>query len=191
MNPFLLQAEFARQWFGLATSMASTAMAASTMATERMTAAWKTALAGNAASVPSSAPTVFWPGFGALPTASLFPVFNPFAAAPATTSPFPFAPWMSAWSWAVPTPHATSMYNPLTITWPLAWSGTWPFFPWASNASAPASTGNDLMEQVASSYRTASGYAVAAVMGPFGAALDPRTYGQPWWQGTQKRSLLN
>ncbi|MGE0697734.1 MAG: hypothetical protein AB7O57_01430 [Hyphomicrobiaceae bacterium] len=43
------------------------------------------------------------------------------------------------------------------------------------------SSGAEIVEQVAASYRSASGYAVAAVIGPLGAALDPRTMGKPWW----------
>jgi hypothetical protein len=58
-------------------------------------------------------------------------------------------------------------------------------------ASRSPNPGADLIEQVATSYRNASGYAVAAVLGPLGAALDPRTFGQPWWQNYPKRGLLN
>jgi hypothetical protein len=49
----------------------------------------------------------------------------------------------------------------------------------------------DLLEQMATNYRTASGYAVAAVIGPLNAALDPRTYGEPWWQKLEKPKKLN
>jgi len=51
--------------------------------------------------------------------------------------------------------------------------------------------GSNIIEQIATNYRTASGYAVAAVVGPLGAALDPRTYGEPWWQNLDKRKKLN
>lgn len=39
----------------------------------------------------------------------------------------------------------------------------------------------EFLEQMATSYRTASGYAAAAVMGPFGAPLPPKEDGVPFW----------
>jgi len=77
----------------------------------------------------------------------------------------PFAPAMAQfWAPWTATPTATAA-------------------PWMAPFSAPArNPGSEILEQLATNYRTASGYAVAAVVGPLNAALDPRTYGEPWWQ---------
>lgn len=63
--------------------------------------------------------------------------------------------------------------------------------PWMPYAPPSRNPGADLLEQMATNYRTASGYAVAAVIGPLNAALDPRTYGEPWWQRLEKNKTLN
>lgn len=190
MNPFQLQAEFARQWLGLATSMASAAMAASNMMAEQMASGWTRALSGATGHSNNAWPGNLWSGFAAPSATPSLPFANPFmnSAAPAS---WPTPPWMSALGWGAPTPALTSFFGPVTVTWTWPWGGASPFLPWSTGTSRPSNPGADLIDQVAASYRSASGYAVAAVMAPFGAALDPRTFGQPWWQTPPKRGLLN
>lgn len=190
MNPFQLQAEFARQWFGLATSMASAAMAASTAIAEQMTSGWKQAAAPTQHHSAGTWPTSFSPSYATPATTPMPTIFNAFGM-PSLPTTLPMLPWMSAWGWNQPSPAPVSLFPPLTVTWALPWTAAWPFMPWSAGMSQPSNPGAALMEQVATSYRTASGYAAAAVMGPFGAALDPRTYGQPWWHNPPKNGFMN
>jgi hypothetical protein len=89
----------------------------------------------------------------------------------------------------MPFPFNMGMTSPWT---PWAFGPTSGTAPWASPLSSPSrNSGADLLEQMATNYRTASGYAVAAVIGPLNAALDPRTYGEPWWQKLDKSKKLN
>ncbi len=89
-------------------------------------------------------------------------------------------PWMAAFA---PPRNAFDMTPFLRVppapTWPQSSPQDWES---STRAVAEAgAAGAELLEQVASTYRSASGYAVAAIVGPLGVALDPRTFGEPWW----------
>lgn len=51
-------------------------------------------------------------------------------------------------------------------------------FGWQLGSPTPT----QILENVATAYRSASGHAVAIVLGPMGASLDPMRCGQPWPQ---------
>ena len=191
MNPFELQAEFARQWLGFAGAMTSATMAAFTSLAQQSAAVWSRSLSGQHVHFPAWQPGI-WPSMGSSQPPSLFPFANPFMPSAIQTSWPMLPPWtglMGGW----PAPAALSPVNPFSPMLQV-WTGPWTAMlsqpPWWLAPSRPRNPGAELLEQVATSYRSASGYAVAAVMGPFGAALDPRIYGQPWWQ-TSPRGRLN
>ena len=193
MNPFELQAEFARQWFALVGVMAPTMMTACTSMGREQASSWT----GDSAPRATPSPTPFspfpWEMSPATMDLSAFAV--PFAP---TTSLFhpalAFAPWAPLFTGGFPLPlspglfpFATSMWHPLAATWAFPPNA---FNPWASFFT-PRNPGAELVEQVASNYRSASGYAVAAIVGPFGAALGPRKFGEPWWQSVPAPNRLN
>jgi hypothetical protein len=188
MHPFQLQAEFVRQWLDFASSMTSSAVAATSMLSQQATSNWTRAMTGAAAPAINPWPGYVWPGVATPPAAPSFAFTNPFSV-PVAPAAWPFAPWMSALTWMWPPQAPMGAVSPITAAWLWPWGAAWSMMPWMmpSRPSHP----DDAMEHVASAYRTATGYAVAAVMGPFGAALDPRTYGEPWWQNYPKRGLLN
>jgi len=184
MNPFELQAQFARQWFGLVQSMTTAAMTTYATMGEQAATAWSQALPTTPAA-PSSNPFFAWAWPSAAPLAAPWTVSTPFSSNPWQANPF--AAWMSMFT---PKPAAFPMFPGLPFAPAMAqfwapWTATptATAAPWMAPFSAPArNPGSEILEQLATNYRTASGYAVAAVVGPLNAALDPRTYGEPWWQ---------
>lgn len=175
MNPFELQVELTRQWFGLASKIVASSLDVCAGMNRQLSAAWSNALP---------------------PRAAPFAGGTPWAMASFPISFFQPIPWYQQPSWLPAAPFASffafpsaqgAWFSPppsYTAGWP--WAAWWsPLNPWAA-MFAPRSPGAELMDQVASAYRSASGYATATVLGPFGTALDPRTYGQPWWQVHQK-----
>lgn len=190
MNPFQLQAEFARQWFDLASSMASSAMSATTMLSQHLTSGWMRAMAAPGSNAYGSWPTNLWQGFAQPAASAPMPFANPFLAS-ANPANWLMPPWFQAPAWQAPTPFSMGLTAPIPVTWAWPWNSAWSAMPWFAAGSRPSNPGADLIEQVAANYRSASGYAVAAVLGPFGTALDPRTFGQPWWQSAPRRNLLN
>lgn len=96
-------------------------------------------------------------------------------------------PWMAAFA---PPHNAFDMTSFLRVppapSWPQSSAQDWET---STRAVAEAgAAGAELIEQVASTYRSASGYAVAAIVGPLGVALDPRTFGEPWWNTPDAQS---
>lgn len=196
MNPFELQAQFTRQWFDLMQTMTTTALNAYASMNEQATALWTR-------SMPWPAPTTSFQNPFSLPWMPNATSFAPAAfSTPFATSPWqsnPFAPWLSLFTGqtaGLPTAPTLPML-PFAPAIAQFWT-PWAFMPtaattaWTSPFSAPSrNPGADLLEQMATNYRTASGYAVAAVIGPLNAALDPRTYGEPWWQKLEKPKKLN
>lgn len=195
MNPFELQAQFARQWFELAQSMTTNAMNAYTGLLQQSSGLWGQQTPWFGASPMPHAPTFSFPWLNGTPSIAPSGFSMPFASAPAQWNPF--TSWVSLFAPKPAMPSAfpmmpfsqamMSFWTPWMTTplsTPTAWTAPFAATP-ARNPSA------DLIEQMATNYRTASGYAVAAVIGPLNAALDPRTYGEPWWQKLDKRKKLN
>lgn len=195
MNPFELQAQFAQQWLALARTVAETTVNTLASMTGQATATWGRSMSfpgALTASNPvfpfpwmaSSPPPAFAPfQFGA-PMVPAFWQTNPFA-------PNPFASWLAAWSQATPGLPSPTWGPQLASLWTLPWSfAPAAGVPWTTPVSS-RSPAADLIDQIATNYRTASGYAVAAVIGPFGAALDPRKFGTPWWQALGGPRKLN
>lgn len=180
MNPFELQAELTRQWLGFAGAMASATMSACAGLAQQSASAWSRGLTGP----ESRAPTWtlgMWPSMGTVPTSSFFQPSNPFMPLPLQGAWPSAAPWNGMMGWPFPAPSPMLAFAPMMQAWAGPWTAMLAQMPWWT-MPAPRNPGAELIEQVATNYRTASGYAVAAVMGPFGATLDPRIYGQPWWQ---------
>jgi hypothetical protein len=118
------------------------------------------------------------PAPAAMPQAAFMQL--PFAQAPFMQAPFLQSPFGQA-------PFLQAMTQLMAPWWTYA-----AFSPWATPFAGPQQNpGAQLAEQIATNYRTASGYAAAAVVGPLGVALDPRTYGEPWWQSFDKGRKLN
>ena len=186
MNPFELQAELMRQWLGLASAMASATMAACNDVAQQSTAVWSRGLAGEP-SRPPAWPLGMWPSMGAAQPSGFFPISNPFMPSAMQASWPMMAPWASMMGWQAPVASPMQAFAPMLQLWTGPWTAMLSQPPWWMAPSRPRNPGTELIDQAATTYRTASGYAVAAVMGPFGAALDPRTYGQPWWQSYQGR----
>lgn len=116
----------------------------------------------------------------------------------------PFALWMPWSAWSMPqwpwgqSPWLMS-FAPWSFSaspWPFAGLagsaafGAWPFLSCSAmpGSAAPlyawqptAPTASDMLNQVAAAYQTASGHAVASVLGSIGPPMEARTYGQPWW----------
>ena len=182
MNPFQLHAEFARQWLGLSNAIVSAAMSTASTFSEQMASGWNRTLSGSVGQPQIPWPLNAWQVLAGSYAAPALPFTNQFFA-PAAPTFWPFPAWMSA--------PPMAFAPPVMVTWAWPWGAQWPAAPWLAASSRPANLGTELVEQVAASYRTASGYAVAAIMGPFGTALDPRTFGEPWWQSALKGKLLN
>ena len=118
-------------------------------------------------------PMSLLPGMASLPAmASLMP---------ASLTPWPFG--STTWPLAATfLPSGGFGSSPALFGAPTAW--LLPVLPQAAafpGWQPPPPTATDMLEQVAAAYRTAGGHAVAIVLGPMGAPLDPRSYGQPWW----------
>lgn len=194
MNPFELQAQFARQWFNMAHSMTTAAMSACANMNEQTAVLWGRSLPWQAVPAPAPAPFFSFPWLNGTSFPAPMPFSTPFAFNPWQSNPF--TSWMALFTGqpasapAFPTlPFAQTMM-PFWTPWafgPTATAASWTS-PLAATSRNP---GAELLEQMATNYRTASGYAVAAVIGPLNAALDPRTYGEPWWQKLDKRTKLN
>ncbi len=196
MNPFELQTQFAQQWFQLAQNFTTSAMAACASMNPWLSTARAAAPAPSNPFFPftwlqapaAPAPLPAFTAFGTMPwTANPFTAWmGLFQAQP--TAPAMFPGWPLAPSPLTPAPFAEAIARFMT---------PWAFAPMALRewtavfTPAARNPGAELMEQIASNYRTASGYAVAAVVGPLGTALDPRTYGEPWWQQLDKHKKLN
>lgn len=197
MNPFELQAQFARQWFDLMQTIATTAMTACTSMNQQAAAAWGQALPSAPTPSPAPAPFFAFPWLSGMTAPAPWAFSTPFAANAWQSNPF--AAWMTLFSGNPATFPTFPGFPTLPFAPAMAQFWTpWTFSPTATTASwtAPFSTpscnsGVDLLEQMATNYRTASGYAVAAIIGPLNAALDPRTYGEPWWQKLDKNKKLN
>lgn len=194
MNPFELQAELTRQWLGLM-STAAAAVTEACLAAGRQSLNTLSDSSSRSLTAPSfTAPMLMpqWPFNPFQP--DLFGRSNPYGAAT------PWTAWpMSMGAW--PTTYGSFPFG--ATAWPfpglpgLALPWGWPS-PWSMAAGGfgaafpgwrmgPPSAG-EFMDQVATAYRSASGHAVAAVLGPMGMPLDPRTFGVPWWQAAGRRS---
>lgn len=194
MNPFELQAQFARQCFDLVRSMTTTAMGACARMNEETASLWSRSMPWSAPVTPPPAPFFPFPWM-----AGTNPFTPPAFPTAFMTNPWPsssFAPWMTLFTGGTPAfpafpllPFAPAM---------TAFCTPWAFIPtitaaaWTSPFSTPSrNPGAEIFDQMVTNYRTASGYAVAAVIGPLNAAIDPRTYGKPWWQNPDERKKLN
>lgn len=200
MNPFEMQAEFARQWLGLVNS-ATTAVAEACFAIGRQSAEmWDRNGASGMGLAGPSLPMPAWPNPF---QPSLFGASNPFAAfspwtalqmtMPPSASPFSaFAPWAAPYTpfAAFPftaTPWQFAAFPAATLPW------SWPS-PWSMAAGAMPGWGAappsaaDVIDQVATAYRSASGHAIAVVLGPLRAPLDSRPHDEPWWQPIARHS---
>jgi hypothetical protein len=161
MTPFELPFEIARLWLGL-TAAAMDATNAALQASGQQTAQAMAQATGTSPVLPwmvnpwASMPFPMAPAFGGSPFSGLpFGFTNPWSAwLGPWVAPTPAQQLGTAWMW--PWAAATSVAGPMT----LAWMGR------------PAA-GVALMDQVASSYRTASGFASAAIVQSF----DPRLFG--------------
>lgn len=203
MNPFQLQAEMLRQWLDLTGAMATAAMAAWRDIGQQSVSAWSK---GGVPVYPaaSAGPMPGWPPFGMMGANAFTPWMNvlgsqsPLMNAFGTQSSFPMWPQLPS-PWTAMMFGQASPFSPFTMASPAALSAlmpwAWPSLaapspgPWWSTGRLFAPPPETLFEQIATNYRTASGYAAATVLGPFGTALEPRIFGQPWWQVSQKRNL--
>lgn len=204
MNPFELQAQFARQWLDLVQTMTKTAVNACASMNEQTAGLWRRSMPWTATAAPYQAAPFPFPWLsGAAPFGMPTPTM-PFAATNSWKAN-PFAPWLSMLTGnttGFPGMPGMSAF-PVIPMMPFAPAMPQMWMPWASMPAltAPPWTGlfgtpqrdpgAEFIEQMATNYRTASGYAVAAVIGPLNAALDPRTYGEPWWQKLEKTKKLN
>lgn len=186
MNPFAIQAEFARQWVEFAGAMTKAAL-------DAYSAAGQQAASAMTAMVPTpSAPRVeplapwmaFWPK-PALPAPfGAFAAFNPFAAfaQPASPPALPFMPWTQFLP-GFAQPAAMSPFAGMAAmpwAWPMQVASA-AMAPFAA-AMASRSPNATLMDQMAANYRSSSGYAVAAVISPLANPMDARSFTAPWWQ---------
>jgi hypothetical protein len=197
MNLFELQAQITRHWFDVAQTMTAATMSACAAANEHAATFWGRSLPWQFPATPAPTPFAPFPwATSAWPTMMPSPGSWGFSA-PLATNPWsanPFTAWMTAFTGPASyttTPFATGMTS-LWAPWTFAFAPPASPMSWASPFSMPSRNPSaDLLEQMATNYRTASGYAVAAVIGPLNAALDPRTYGEPWWQRLEKPKKLN
>ena len=182
MNPLQFQADMLRQWLGWTTTMTTAALTAwSHLGRQTAAALSKGGLPGYSVALP-------WPMPGWLITSpmgasGLASWMGPFATQSQSSLPiWPEPPWaalMQAMMAAQAAPPA-----PWNWVWPINIAPTQS--PWWSTGRLLEPRPETLVEQIAANYRTATGYAVATVLGPFGTALEPRTFGQPWWQTYQR-----
>jgi|LNFM01.1.fsa_nt_gb hypothetical protein len=204
-NPFELQAQLMQQWLSMAQAMTSASTSAFTAMSQQAASNWSVAFAqamqpqlGPFAAFQAS-PGGAWPM--AMPAGPAAFAFNPFALQQPMgwpPSPWPFAMGSNPWMAFGMMPQASFM-TPFAAVGPMAWMNLWargpmgftaPWMPMSSPVRNPA---QDLMEQAAATYRSVSGYAVAAVLGPLGTAVQPKSPGDaPWWQlPPPKRRDLN
>jgi len=166
-----LQSQAMRSWLQLAEAVTVNAARASFDAGQTVMAAWlaasRTDPFGTSAAWQNLTPLAF----GLLP-------FGLTAALPfATPSAFGSAPWPFGAFTASSHPGVAWAQAPATLPWPMS------FF---SAALAPPRQ-PDLFDAMAASYRTASGYATAAIIAPMQQASP-----QPvWWLPQRGRGWLN
>ncbi len=194
-NPFELQAQLMQQWFSMAQAMTSASTSAFAAMSQQAASNWSAAFAQ--AMQPTQGPFAAfrmplggsWPM--GMPTAPSAFAFNPFALQQPVgwpPSPWPFAMGGNPWTAFGMMPQAAFM-TPFSAVGPMAWMNVWtrgpmgfsaPWMPMPMPARNPA---QDLMEQAVATYRSVSGYAVAAVLGPLGTPVQPKSPGEaPWWQ---------
>jgi len=160
MTPFEFQAELTRQWLDLTFGMTSATVAIATAAGQQALKTWTGAQSGTGTRVAPSLAFGMGQTFPPTPWAALF------AGSSLPNSAFGFALPMPAvlswWGSGVPGHSDGTFANP-----------------WAAPAKHP-----DIgpIAQVATSYRSATGFAVATVVGPPGVAFEQRKFGEPWWQ---------
>jgi len=184
VNIFQMQAELSRQWLELSLAAARAGLESSAALQRQAAAGWMQAL--GAASPPAS------PMLPMLPTmpspAAMFAAWPMMPQPTAYTTGWGPALSAALWPWqaalgmrAWDLPAATMMGSPAAL-WPWLWGAAWSggghsFFP----ADRSRASGAEIIEQMATTYRNASGYAVAAVMLPLANAMVPRPEPTTWW----------
>jgi len=165
MTPFALQAEMTRQWLGFAEALAGTMLSAyATTGHEAV-----------AASTATSHP---------MHKTAIAAIDAPTHATPADADGQSFGPFSPLVLWAQIFSLPTSLMAgvPFTLRFPPAF---WPFqihpgAPWGLTGKTLQHKGaRGSSECAGASYRTASGYATAVVMGPSDGLLAPRNLGKP------------
>jgi hypothetical protein len=193
MNPFEMQAEFTRQWFEFATTMTSKAIDAYAAMNHQLVSSWTDAMSrsGTSAMTPGFPMSAWQPTPApALPMGMLMPF-----ASPAQTYTNPFAPWMSPFGSTSWIPSGTPFGSASYMAWPWAMGAMRPspFDAWLNPFGArPSHSGAEMIEQAVATYRSASGYAVAAIIAPLEAAIDPKKPNNDyWWQSPYTKRDLN
>ena len=184
MNLFELQTEFARQWFTATRAMTAAMLEASSVMSRQAVATWTGTLSGGQIS-PYQWPFMAWPQATAFSTPFTFPGANPFLGQ--FGQPQPWSGWFgfpaSTFAMGAPNPWTAAAMH-----WPWIWPTPSALQPWWMAGLTPARPPS-LVDQVAANYRSASGYAAAAVIAPLKTALEAHSTAQPWWQATWKPSL--
>ncbi|MBS0241101.1 MAG: hypothetical protein JSS20_02910 [Proteobacteria bacterium] len=191
MNPFAIQAEFARQWMNVAGAVTKAAFEGFAAVGQGSAAA-----AAGSSATPSFTPAALfapWLAFWPKPPAPTFPM--PFGAfASATPSPMPMLPMMLPWMqvWAPPQASAPAPYaGGVMLPWMMPLGVMMASVAPLRQALGLRNPGTDLIDQMAANYRSSSGYAVAAVIAPMPASMDARTFAAPWLQFFTAPRTLN
>lgn len=188
MNPFQFQMQMIEAWAGATQTMFTTALEVWSQAIEVANSKVQQQHAAQKAQAAAMPGFPMWPflSFPQMPAQSMPMSFGMPSWPP--SMPFSWPPQSGMWPSAMTNWPMASMMAPPSMMPFSPFSQPWwtmGMFGWQQPrvpvATAMAMAPTHLLEQMATSYRTASGYAAAAVLGPFGAPIQPKEGGVPFW----------